>query len=373
MVGGGIGGLALAIACRRRGIDVSVYEAAEEMRAVGAGIWIPPNGTAALRRLGVADRVVDEGVVLDGTAVETTSGTELTTASFRDADEPMVCVHRATLHRGLRDELPDDVLHLGRECVDVHRREDGAAATFADGTTVEVDLLVGADGVDSTVRTVLFPDVTPEYAGFVSFRGVADRPLPGERHRTGQAVWGDDRRVGFAGLDDDRTYWWAGLHTDRDDCRWAGAEARERVARAFADFPDPMPDLVEATAPGDVLRTELRYLPKLDAWHDGRIALLGDAAHATVPTLAQGGAQALEDAVVLATELDERGIDETALEAYERARKGRTERIGRQSRIQNRASAVTNPVLRRLRNWGFRLTPQFVVRRATATTFDPVV
>lgn len=169
IIGGGIGGLCTAIALRNHGFQPVVYEQTAELRPVGSGIWIPPNGMAALDQLGIADDIEHEGISLTGIEIESQDGHTLMSANLRataaklGVDRPMISIRRADLQRLLLTCLPDGVIQLEKECVAVDSSEP--TVTFSDNTRIEPSLVIGADGVRSAVRSGLFPDVSVQYAG----------------------------------------------------------------------------------------------------------------------------------------------------------------------------------------------------------------
>lgn len=373
ILGGGIGGLCAALALRREGFEPTVYERTDELRPAGSGIWIPPNGMAALAVLGVAEAVETRGVPLERTVIRSAGGRTLTSADLRGRARAvglggpgtMVSIRRADLQNVLVDRLPDDSLKLGLEGVDI----DPSRPTirFADGTDVSTDLVVAADGIHSMVRKTLFPKPFVRFAGGVAYRGLVETSLPEHGYRDAVAIWGRPKRFGYSAVDRDRAWWFAVLPADTPDA--VPELGADELAELYDDFPGPVSDLVAATDDTDLVRTPLTDLPSLEHWQRNRVTLLGDAAHAMTPNLAQGSAQAMEDAVVLAARLGERGIGRRALREYESRRKPRADRIGRQSRLQGRLGQLEHPLLASLRNAVFRLTPAPVMRRQVERQF----
>ncbi|MFC7193142.1 FAD-dependent monooxygenase [Halocatena marina] len=190
IIGSGIGGLCTALALRDHGFDPVVYEAADELRPVGSGIGITPNGMQALDRLDVAAAIIARGVTLDQMEIRTANGQTLTSMDLNDhtarigLDHNLMAIHRAELQAVLANRLPAEVLQLGRECIDVNA--DQPVIHFADGTEISADLIIGADGVNSTVRASLFPNISPQYAGDVAYRGLVETTIPTDADRIGQ-------------------------------------------------------------------------------------------------------------------------------------------------------------------------------------------
>lgn len=347
VIGGGIGGLAAAIGLRREGWDVEVYERADELRAAGAGVALWANALEVLDRIGVGDRVRATGVPNADGWVYDWRGERLlpvaTPALRARFGELGFVLHRAELQEILLDALEPGVVRLGTEVQDVEEDGDEVVATFADGRTARGDVLIGADGVHSAVRTSLFGPRQLRYAGYTVWRAVvpfeADRLLPGE-------TWGRGARFGRAPLGGDRAYVFA---TQNAEPGGRSADAKAELRRLFGDWHDPIPELIEAMREEDILRHDISDLPLLDEWGRGRITLLGDAAHAMTPNLGQGACQALEDAVVLARWMGDGGAVEPALRGYEAERKPRVAEFVRRSWQVGRVGQWSHPVAVKLR------------------------
>jgi 2-polyprenyl-6-methoxyphenol hydroxylase-like FAD-dependent oxidoreductase len=349
VVGGGIGGLAAAIALRRAGWAADVVERARELGEVGAGIALWANGLAALERLGLGERVralaMPEGIA----GIRLPDGERL----FDTASEALrarhgtlvVVLHRAELHGALLDALGRDRVRTGATCVGFAQDASGVTARFADGTTERAALLVGADGLHSVVRAQLHGDGAPRYAGYTSWRGVtridAGRVVPAE-------TWGRGARFGMTPLADGRVYWFA----TKDAPPGARSPDGERaeLLRTFGGWHEPIRALIEATPDDAILRHDIADRPPLGRWGEGRVTLLGDAAHPMTPNLGQGACQALEDAVALGRALAAGyplagGPDVArALRAYERARLPRANAFVRRSRAAGEMGQWRHPV-----------------------------
>jgi 2-polyprenyl-6-methoxyphenol hydroxylase-like FAD-dependent oxidoreductase len=367
VIGGGIGGLCTAIALRNRGYQPQVYEQTAEFRPVGSGIWIPPNGMAALDRLGTADTIEDAGVSLDGTEIESNAGTTLMSADLTaHAQElgigrALTSIRRPTLQEELLSCLPSESVHLDMECVEID--STGPTVAFADGTSISPTLVIGADGVRSAVRSSLFPDVSIRFAGAVTYRGLVNQSLPTQAYRVGTAIWGDGGRFGYSAVEQDCAWWFFAIPgRSADDV--PNMDQSDLTSRCQS-FPEPAAEFVSNTPPEALIRTPLGDLPSLERWHENRVTLLGDAAHAMTPNLAQGSAQAMEDAVVLAEEITRHGPTEQALVEYESRRKPRADHIRKQSRIQGWLGQINNQALTMLRNTVIRYSPSTLFDRQT--------
>ncbi|MFG2563323.1 FAD-dependent monooxygenase [Streptomyces sp. NPDC048496] len=341
VAGAGIAGLAFAVALRRAGIDCHIYEQAERLAEVGAGVQVAPNATRLLRRLGLRDRlrtiaVTPQAIEMrrwdDGTLLQRTP---LGDPCHRRFGAPYYTVHRADLHNSLLSLIPPDRVHLGARCVAVTQNADAAQLHLPDGTTVAADLVVGADGIHSVAREQLVAD-RPRYSGQTIYRGL----VPAERvpylltEPRVQLWFGPDqhcvcypvssgRQVSFGA-----TVAASGWREESWSARGDVAE----LAAAYAGWDEDVTRLIGAA--DTVSRWALHDRESIDRLSSGRVTVIGDAAHPMLPFQAQGANQAIEDAVVLAICLADAGAGglSAALRRYERIRLPRTTRIQHQSR-----------------------------------------
>ncbi|OLE28350.1 MAG: monooxygenase [Actinobacteria bacterium 13_1_20CM_3_71_11] len=370
VVGGGISGLATAIALSGRGWDVRVLERAPEFAEVGAGISLWSNALRALEAIGpgIADKVRGLGGAELYGGIQHRNGRWLTRADAVELTRrlgPVLMLHRADLLRTLLDAVAPEALVAGAEVTGVGFDGRSVTVTYTGGE-VRGDLLVGADGIRSTVRRLVWPDVAaPRYAGYTAWRWVTP-PLPGGPDGGGE-TWGAGTRFGRAPLPDHRMYCYATANTPEGVTGPTG-EVAELRAR-FAKWHDPIPALVEAAAGTEVLRHDIYELPDVRPYARGRVVLLGDAAHAMTPNLGQGACQALEDAATLGAVLARDGDVVPALVRYDRLRRERTQDIVKRSRQMGAMGQWSSPVAVAVRDRLLALVPVKIAMR----TLAPVV
>ncbi|MEX5298235.1 FAD-dependent monooxygenase [Kocuria sp. CPCC 205292] len=334
VVGAGIGGLTLAIELRRRGLEVEVYEAAGELREVGAAVALSANATRFfLERFGLEERLsarwaeVEALVFRDGRDGRLIGrhGT-----GYRERfGAPYVGIHRADLQQILSGALGTDGLHLSKRLVDVD--DDGAAAVlrFEDGSTAEADLVIGADGARSTTRRLLLGYDDALYSGTSASRGIvppealSELPDPGAiqfwtgpgAHLLHYPIGGGDQN--FFLVERAPSPW--------PHRRWVVPVEDGSHLERFRDWHPAVRQMVSAVPVTE--RWALFHRPPLSRWSRGRVTLLGDAAHALVPHHGQGANQSIEDAIVLADQLAGSADWDAAREQYERLRRGRTRKV----------------------------------------------
>ncbi|MFJ3583125.1 FAD-dependent monooxygenase [Streptomyces sp. NPDC090127] len=364
IVGGGIGGLATAVALHRRGWRVEVLERAPEFTEIGAGISLWPNALRALDALGLAGTVRDLGAVEASGGVRDHKGRWLsrtdTAELVRRFGHPLVVLHRADLLRALAEALPPDRLRPGSEVTAVRDDAHGPVVEHHHGTS-RSDVLVAADGLHSTVRRALWPDAPePRYAGYTAWRMVTE-PLA-EPPAEGAATWGRGERFGYTALPGGRMYCFATASLPPGTA--SGSTEHAELLRRFGSWPDPIPALLAAVPADAVLRHDLYELPPPASFVHGRVALLGDAAHAMTPNLGQGACQALEDAVTLAACLDGAPDTPAALLAYDRLRRPRTRSVARRSARLGTIGQLAWPPAALARDIAARLTPERVTLRS---------
>ncbi|MDX3803735.1 FAD-dependent monooxygenase [Streptomyces sp. AK04-3B] len=353
--------MAVAIGLRRIGWDVTVLERAPAFADVGAGISLHANGVRALDALGVGEaiRTVVRPLYTGGTL--TPDGRLLSrmdgAALERRLGTPVGGVLRADLHRVLREALPEGCVKTGVE------------VTGVDAAGGDADLVVAADGVDSRLRAELFPGHPGAvHSGSTVLRAVTARPLR-EPPADLELTWGAGAEFGHILFADGRAEWHAVL-TAPPGVRHPDPLAEMR--RRFHGWHDPVPALLDATRPQDVLHHDVSELvTPLPTFTVGRVALLGDAAHAMTPNLGQGAGQALEDAAVLASCLAAEPTTASALRRYDAIRRPRAQSVARAARQAGRMGhRLTHPVAMALRDTAVRLVPSAVMLRVALRHAD---
>jgi 2-polyprenyl-6-methoxyphenol hydroxylase-like FAD-dependent oxidoreductase len=366
VVGGGIGGLCAATALRKVGIEATVIEQAPVLREVGAGLTLWPNAHTALARLDIADAVWAAGATADTLDLRTAQGRLL--ARYQARDIPFLAIHRADLQDVLARAAGEDALRLGATCTGFVDDGSAVAARLADGSEERGDILVGADGVNSRICAQLLPRARPRYAGYVTWRGVADDAEPVAGGAITEA-WGRGSVFGFGRVAGGRAYWYATQNAPPGQPD-APEGRKQEILERFREFDDPAEALIAATDDTTIVRNDIFDRRPLRRWSAGRATLLGDAAHPMTPNLGQGAGQAMEDAVVLADCLRSGREVPSALRVYELRRIARTRMVVRESRRTARFVQLDGRLARAGRDLVFRAVPARLQRRRLDAIFD---
>jgi 2-polyprenyl-6-methoxyphenol hydroxylase-like FAD-dependent oxidoreductase len=326
VVGGAVAGLAAARALAGSGAHVQVVERRPVGVAEGAGLVIYPAAWRALERLGAVEAFRSVAVPLDGMTTYDETGKVLHFLDTRRFEErygyPLAGVHRADLLTALQTNIQAELLS-GVEFTGLEVGDRVKALT--DSEPLYADVVVGADGIRSRVREALGLPFAPRQSGYVAWRGIAPEAPAGFSTSTAGIVVGAGRHGGWVSVGGGRVYWF--LTGDQGEASGHNT-ALERV-RAWRG---PLPDLIAATEPDSILFNDLIDRDPDTHWGSGPVTLAGDAAHAMLPSMAQGANQALEDAAVLMRAVTQHGVNASAFRAYEASRQKRTGRLVRMSR-----------------------------------------
>ena len=361
IVGGGVAGLSLALGLRRQGIDYCLLEQAPKFEAVGAGIQLSPNATRTLDHLGVLERLAPHAVRPgrhrfvawdDGRALLTTPLGDAVTDAF---GMPYMHAHRADLLDAILKEIGDDPrIMMAAPVVDFGEDGDSAWVVLADGRRIDGDVLIAADGVRSRIRERLLAPESPEFSGCMAWRGLTDARIArdlGYEHDS--YIWmGPDRSMVIYFVSGGRLINWIGIGPSDGDTResWTTQRTTEAALDEYKGWHPMVRGLIEHSAPP--FKWALFDRKPLEQWVKGRIALIGDAAHAMLPYHAQGAAQSIEDAWVLARRLALTDVDQ-ALASYADLRRERTAQVQGASRAAQDLFHMSEPEALERRNRRF--------------------
>lgn len=360
IVGGGIGGVATAAALRCHGIASVIYERAPQIREVGAGMMLWPNATRALDRLGLLPQIAGRSGDSTHFLVCNTAGKVLMTLPLGAFEVPALCTRRSDVLAALLSQVPEDSIRPGFEVTALQQNASRVRISFSDGTVAEHDAVVAADGINSIIRPHIAPGSQPIYRGYTVWRGVASYSGTAVRPQHNSETWGRGRRFGILDIGQGRFTFYATANTPRRDAPHV-EERRRQLQERFAGWHDPIPELIEKA--DIILENPACDVPRLPRWTDGRIALLGDAAHAFTPNLGQGGGMAIEDAMVLARCLAGGGPVAASLRQYEMLRRERTANVRFRSYLIGHVGQWQNRVVTSGRDFVTSMLPAAIFER----------
>lgn len=352
VIGGGIGGLCVAIALRQRGFSPVIYEQTTVLKPAGAGIVLAFNAMRVLKKLGIYESVCNAGFGLKSVTFETEAGQRLLHQDFAAFESELgasvVGIHRHALHQCLLDQLPADSIHLGRRCHSFERHGDISRVNFEDGTFDEAKLVIVADGLRSVLRAQLFPQDRLRYSGESGWRGTSLLTLP--THQPFREIWGRHFRFGAFQCAPNRVSWYATVNAPAGTLVQDHASAKSVIASHAQSLDHLAQQIIASTEPGSIIQTDLFDKAPSRPWFQDGIVFLGDAIHATTPNFGQGAGMAIESAYVLAEHFATEGIRVETLKHYQNRRYPRTTWVTSESLKFGKMARLQHPVLIAIRN-----------------------
>jgi 2-polyprenyl-6-methoxyphenol hydroxylase-like FAD-dependent oxidoreductase len=367
IVGGGIGGLTIAIALQKKGFSAKVYENAPSLKPLGAGIVLAANAMKAFRAIGIDEEIRKAGRELKRFSIRDIDGrllrtTEAEKVNLKYGLVNTITLHRAELHKALLDQLTPGTLLLNKGCSDFVRNGDKVTLSFNDGTSSKEDYVIAADGIHSVFRQKLLPQIPLRYSGYTCWRAVIDNLPDHFNSEEASETWGPGMRFGIVPLSRNRIYWYATVDAEPGDQRFLHNNAAN-LAKIFKNFHSPVTKILSLTSDDRLIRNDIADFQPIKQFAFDNIVLLGDAAHATTPNLGQGACMAIEDGVVLADCIEKGKNPLDGFRLFEDLRIRRTTRIVNASYNMGRVAQLKNPLLMWLRNAAIRMTPEAVAEK----------
>ena len=369
IIGGGIGGLTTALALEQKGFKVRIFEQAEEIKPVGAGIIMANNAMQVYQKLGLREQIEKNGNHISSmniTKADLNPISKVDLSYFEKKHHVKnIAIHRGKLQQILVNSLKTSELHLNHHLSNLKQGDNGTLLTFENGHEVKSSILIGADGIGSVVRKQLFPETVIRDAGQICWRGITDFKLPLKYKNELNEAWGRSDRFGFVQIAKDKVYWYALKSFKTNKNEFSG----EAIEANFKHYDQIVGELITSTNKNQINTAEISDLKPIFSWYKDNICLLGDAAHATTPNMGQGACQAIEDADVLAQCLEKYKVDD-AFKAFQKLRLPKAHQVVKGSWLIGKLAHVNNPVLRRVRNQVMRMTPEVVSRRQSEQIFQ---
>ncbi len=325
IIGAGIGGLTTAIALIQKGIDVKVYEQAPEVKEVGAGIWVAPNGLKVYDELGISNEIIASGKLLEKICIVDLKNKAISIINGEKIEDKhkfkTVAIHRASLQKILLSHIPAEKIFLGKKFKSYQQSDNSIVAEFEDGTNQEADFLINADGLKSNGRLQINSDLNLRYSGQTCWRFVIDFDLGSAEEANMYEIWANRKglRVGYSKINEKQVYVFI-TNFEKSGGKDNLETIKGDILKLCIDFPDIVKNMIATANPSDIIRTDLFDFKPITNWIDRRAALIGDAAHATTPNLGQGACQAIEDALVIAKQLSINADIETSFKNFQQKR-----------------------------------------------------
>jgi 2-polyprenyl-6-methoxyphenol hydroxylase-like FAD-dependent oxidoreductase len=372
VIGGGIGGLTTAIALHRAGLQAHVYEQAPELTEIGAGLSLWANATKALTLLGLGDHLNSITTPLEVLQSRTPDGRVLHHVTLGVVDRRFgyfsAAMHRGELFQLLLDEVRASNIFTNSRFRRLSWNDDRPVACFEDGLEVTADVLIGADGLFSEVRNELAAGAEPLFAGYATWRGIAEVDSPAEWPAMALVrTVGRGRYFGVGEISPGRYLWYATKNRALEASEPGGRKAT--VLRDFGTWHSPIPDFVRATPDDQILLHPAYKMEPLTSWTRGRATLVGDAAHPIEPSFGMGACLAIEDALVLGRSLEGASPLGDALARYERARRPRVDKMVRWSKWLASSEQLEHPVGCAVRDFATRVSPEWLTRYLAMRAF----
>lgn len=367
IIGAGIGGLTTAIALLKKGIDANIYEQAPEIKEVGAGIWIAPNGMKVFAELGIAEEILKAGNTLETISITDLNDKPISVINGNKVQEKhkfgTTAIHRATLQKILASQLPSDRIILNKKFKSYHQTDDNVTVYFEDGTQATADFVICADGIKSNGRLQIQSNLNLRYSGQTCWRFVTDFNLPNDEENKMYEVWSNKKglRVGYSKINEKQVYVYI-TNFEKQGGKDNANSIKNELMKLCSEFPSVVKQIIQSVDEKAIIRTDLFDFKPIRRWVDGKVTLMGDAAHATTPNLGQGACQAIEDANIIAEQLSSNDSVEVGFKHFE------AKRIKKASYITNTSwqfAQLTNTtgLLKYLLIWILRITPASVNER----------
>ncbi len=369
IIGAGIGGLTTAIALEQKGFKTRIFEQAEHMKPVGAGIFLANNAMQVYEKLGLKKIIEENGTPISSINITQSNLKLLSKLDLTYFEQKFntqnIAIHRGKLQQILLDKLKATEIYLHHQLISIDKNTNGYDLKFENGKVISSSIILGADGLNSMVRQSLFSDNGIRKANQICWRGVAEYELPPKFRNEPSEAWGRAKRFGFVQIAKNKVYWFA-LKSFNKNLKDLSVDNLENY---FNDFHPIIKDIIKSTPKEQIHTTEISDLKPIFVWHKENVCLIGDAAHATTPNMGQGACQAIEDAYVLSECLDKYEINK-AFREYQKLRLPKAHQVVKASWIFGKMAHLSNPILIGLRNQMLKLIPTSINRKQNEQIFQ---
>lgn len=339
IIGSGIAGLTLAIALEKNGFHVQLFESAPKLEPLGAGIWMAPNAMQVFSKLGLADEIIQGGRELSSFRIcdanfKTIQLNDLS-ATKKEFGFSIIAIHRGKLQQILLNQIRTIESQCGYSLESFETNGKSVVAKFSNGKIAEGDILIGADGLHSKVRKIMFGDKALRYSGLTCIRGIANYNLPSQLRDSSFELWGGKNRIGFSEISDCQVYWYV-TYKKSIKKQNERVDMKTKLIERMSNFTQLARNLIDSTEVNQMIQNDLFDLEPFHPWFKQNIGLIGDAAHPMTPNLGQGGAQAVINAFYLAEALAGNNDFNTAFKRFEGNRSKKVDNIVKASLLSGK-------------------------------------
>lgn len=369
IIGAGIGGLTTAIALQQNGMKTRVFEQSREIKPVGAGIILANNAMQVYEKLGLREEIEKNGNAISSMNITDAQLKTISQVDLRYFEEKHgvqnIAIHRGKLQQVLMNQFGADGVILDRKLIALHKGDSGYISEFENGSSVTSEILVGADGLHSKVRSSLFPERSVRNAYQVCWRGIADFSLPEQYQNELNEAWGLGDRFGFVQIEPNRVYWYA-LKSFKESYT---EYSTDQLPIYFERYARIVGEIIKKTPVEAIHTAVISDLKPISKWYSENVCLIGDAAHATTPNMGQGACQAIEDAYVLAACL-QKFEPPQAFANYQHLRLPKAHQVVNMSWTLGKLAHWKNPLAIQCRNQLMKMTPSSISRKQSERIFQ---
>lgn len=368
IIGAGIGGLTTAIALEQKGYAVRIFEQAEKITPVGAGIILANNAIQVYQKLGLQKIIEENGNSISSLNITTADLKPLSKADLSYFEKKFnvknIAIHRGVLQQILINQLKNTSVILNHKLKKVTKNTKGHVLKFYNGEKIQSTTLIAADGINSIVRQNLFPDNEIRNANQICWRSITTYNLPLQYQHELNEAWGKTERFGFVQIVPNKVYWYALKSFNKNK----GELNVTSLKDYFNNYDTVIKDIISSSKQSQIHTAEISDLKPINKWHKENVCLIGDAAHATTPNMGQGACQAIEDAYTISECLGKYHPNKAFTE-FQKLRLPKAHQIVNASWMIGKMSHLSNPILIAIRNQIIRWTPSSVNRKQTEQLF----
>lgn len=368
IIGTGIGGLTAAIALEQKGFKTRIFEQAEEIKPVGAGIILANNAMQVYEKLGLRKIIEKNGNPISSMSITKSSLRPLSKIDLTYFEQKYntknIAIHRGKLQQILIESLKSTEIILNHKLISINKSKKRYNLNFENGNQIQSSTVIGADGLNSIVRQNIFPKNRIRKANQVCWRAVTELELPTKFKNELNEAWGKSERFGFVQIAENKVYWYALKSFNKTINEFSVNNLKEY----FKDYSQLVKEIIKSTKNEQINIAEISDLKPTKMWFKESICLMGDAAHATTPNMGQGACQAIEDAYVLSECLDKYNINK-AFSEYQKLRLSKAHKVVKTSWNVGKMAHLKNPMLIGLRNQILKLTPFSIIKKQNEQIF----